>query len=125
DAEERIQPDKIDLVARLGGDWYSRSSAGLFEVEKPLRTMGIGVDALPESIRYSQILSGNDLGRLGNLEVLPTKEDRDKIMSDTEVQEAYRRFSIHAESLEVHLHQLAHSWIEQNRVADALALVMS
>jgi flavin reductase (DIM6/NTAB) family NADH-FMN oxidoreductase RutF len=125
DAEGRIDPFKIDQVARLGGDWYSRASAGLFEVEKPLTTKGIGVDALPESVRYSRVLTGNDLGRLGNVEKLPTAEAREKIMADAEVEEAYRRFSLHRESLEDHLHQLAHDWITANRVADALALLMS
>lgn len=119
-----IDPLQIDQVARLGGDWYSRASAGLFEVEKPLVTKGIGVDALPESVRLSNILTGNDLGRLGNIEKLPTAEAREAVMHDAEVQEAYRRFSLHQESLEDHLHNLAHAWIAQNRVADALALLM-
>lgn len=120
----RIDPYKIDQVARLGGDWYSRSKAGLFEVAKPLSTKGIGVDALPESVRYSRILTGNDLGQLGNIEKLPSGQQREQLQGDPEVQEAYRRFSVHTESLEDHLHQLAHNWIKKGRVADALALVM-
>lgn len=66
-----IDPIKIDAVSRLGGDWYSRAKAGLFEVPKPLRTLGIGVDALPEAIRTSKVLTGNDLGMLANIEALP------------------------------------------------------
>ncbi len=66
-----IDPKKIDLVARLGGDWYSRSSSGLFEVAKPLTTLGIGVDALPEWIKTHPMFTGNDLGRLGNVEKKP------------------------------------------------------
>ena len=125
DQAGRIDPYKIDQVSRLGGDWYSRSNAGLFTVAKPLTTKGIGVDALPETVRMSRELSGNDLGQLGNVEKLPTADQREKLMQDAEVQEAYRRFSLHAESLEFHLHQLAHRWIEAGRVEDALALVMS
>jgi flavin reductase (DIM6/NTAB) family NADH-FMN oxidoreductase RutF len=71
DENNRIDPLKIDTVARMGGNWYSRARAGLFEVEKPLTTLGIGVDALPESIRLSKVLTGNDLGMLANVEALP------------------------------------------------------
>ena len=59
----------------MGGNWYSRARDGMFEVPKPLSTKGIGVDSLPESIRTSSVLSGNDLGMLGNVEALPTKEE--------------------------------------------------
>jgi len=75
DNDGKIDPVKIDTVSRLGGNWYSRAKAGLFEVEKPIRTLGIGVDVLPESIRSSKILTGNDLGMLGNVEKLPTVEE--------------------------------------------------
>lgn len=71
DEADTIDPFKIDTVSRLGGNWYSRAKNGLFEVPKPLRTMGIGVDALPEGIRNSSVLTGNDLGMLANVEALP------------------------------------------------------
>ncbi len=71
DADGKIDPAKIDAVARMGGNWYSRSNVGMFEVEKPLTTLGIGVDALPEAIRKSTVLTGNDLGMLANVEQLP------------------------------------------------------
>ncbi len=71
DENQRIDPQKIDTVARMGGNWYSRAKAGLFEVEKPLKTLGVGVDALPETIRFSKVLTGNDLGILANVETLP------------------------------------------------------
>jgi flavin reductase (DIM6/NTAB) family NADH-FMN oxidoreductase RutF len=70
-----IDQYKIDLVSRLGGNWYSRSNQGLFEVPKPLVTLGIGVDAIPEAIKKSSIFDGNDLGKLGNIEALPTTEE--------------------------------------------------
>lgn len=75
DADGKIDQHKIDVVARLGGNWYSRANAGLFEVAKPLTTLGIGVDQIPMEIRNSEILDGNDLGKLGNIEVLPTQEE--------------------------------------------------
>lgn len=73
DQQGRLDPVKLDLVARMGGNWYSRASNGLFEVPKPLSSKGVGVDAIPESIRNSSILTGNDLGRLGNFEKIPTE----------------------------------------------------
>ncbi len=75
DSNGIIDPIKIDLVSRLGGNWYSRANQGLFEVEKPLATLGIGVDAIPSFIKDSAIFNGNDLGKLGNVESLPTNEE--------------------------------------------------
>jgi flavin reductase (DIM6/NTAB) family NADH-FMN oxidoreductase RutF len=66
---------KIDLVSRLGGNWYSRSNQGLFEVPKPLSSLGIGVDAIPDFIKQSAVFDGNDLGKLGNVDSLPTSEE--------------------------------------------------
>ncbi len=70
-----INQEKLDLVARVGGSYYSRANKGFFEIPKPLRTMGIGVDSLPENVRNSMVLTGNDLGMLGNVEKLPAAED--------------------------------------------------
>jgi len=72
-----IDQQKIDLVARMGGSWYCRAHGdALFEVSKPLTTIGIGVDALPAHIRLSEHLNGNELGMLGNLEHLPTEAEK-------------------------------------------------
>ena len=71
DSAGHIDPIKIDTVARMGGNWYSRAKEGMFEVPKPLTTLGIGVDALPEAIKNSSILTGNDLGMLANVEKIP------------------------------------------------------
>ncbi len=75
DENGAIDQHKIDLVSRLGGNWYSRSNQGLFEVPKPISTCGIGVDAIPKSIIESTVFTGNDLGKLGNIEALPTTEE--------------------------------------------------
>ena len=74
DENGNIDQHKIDLVARMGGNWYSRANKGLFEVPKPLTTLGIGVDKIPAFIKESDVFSGNDLGMLGNVEALPNKE---------------------------------------------------
>ena len=75
DNNGNIDPYKIDLVSRMGGNWYSRANQGLFEVVKPLTTLGIGVDQIPDFIKESSIFDGNDLGKLGNIEALPTTEE--------------------------------------------------
>ena len=72
DDKGMIDQNKIDLVSRMGGNWYSRSNQGLFEVEKPVTTLGIGVDLIPDFIKKSSVFDGNDLGKLGNVEALPT-----------------------------------------------------
>ena len=75
DENGNIDPYKIDLVSRMGGNWYSRANQGLFEVAKPLTTLGIGVDQIPDYIKESPVFNGNDLGKLGNIEALPTTEE--------------------------------------------------
>lgn len=81
----KIDQAKLDLVARLGGNWYSRSNeASLFEVEKPLVTKGIGIDQLPKELLNSGWLSGNELAQLANVEQIPlldiTKKEEDRIL---------------------------------------------
>ena len=70
-----IDPLKIDLVARMSGNFYSRASAGVFEVEKPIGKKCIGYDQVPEHIRKSEIYSANDLGKFGNSESIPSDDD--------------------------------------------------
>lgn len=69
-----IDQYKIDLVARAGGSYYSRAREGFFEIAKPISTLGIGVDEIPLEIRNSIVLTGNNLGALGNVAQLPSKE---------------------------------------------------
>lgn len=74
DENGAIDQHKIDLVARAGGSYYSRARDGFFEIPKPISTLGIGVDAISADIRNSTVLTGNNLGMLGNIEQLPTEE---------------------------------------------------
>ena len=75
DENQMIDQHKIDVISRLGGNWYSRANEGLFEVEKPLNTLGIGVDMIPNFIKESGYFDGNDLGKLGNIETIPNEEE--------------------------------------------------
>ncbi len=75
-AEGKIDPNKIDLVARMGGNWYCRASGnGIFEIEKPITTCGIGVDKLPDKIKNNPLLNSNNIGRLANIEGLPSEDE--------------------------------------------------
>ena len=75
DQNGTIDPVKIDLVSRMGANWYSRAKEGLFEVEKPIASLGIGVDLIPDFVIKSPIFDGNDLGKLGNIQSLPNSEE--------------------------------------------------
>lgn len=125
DAEGKIDQQKIDLVARLGGNWYSRvTPESLFTVPKPLTTLGIGVDALPISVRQSRVLSGNDLGLLGNLEVLPSDEEISEMQWNTNVKDILDATIGDAANRERELHEFAKELIAYGKVADALKVLL-
>lgn len=78
DDKGMIDQHKIDLVSRMGGNWYCRANENsMFEIQKPITTIGIGVDQIPSEIRNSSILTGNDLGLLGSIEAFPSQEEID------------------------------------------------
>lgn len=125
DADGKIDQAKIDLVARLGGDWYCRvTSESLFKVPKPLTTLGIGVDALPKAVRNSNVLTGNDLGMLGNVAQLPTAEAVDAMSVHAQVKEVLDATIGDANNRERELHELARQWLKQGNIADALKVVL-
>ncbi|MHA4894754.1 flavin reductase family protein [Pedobacter sp. PWIIR3] len=125
DADGKIDQEKIDLVARLGGDWYCRVTAdNLFKVPKPLTTLGVGVDALPKAVRQSMVLTGNDLGLLGNNESLPTQEEIDAMMNIPQVKEIMDATIGDPSNRDRELHQLAHHFLREGKVADALKIVL-
>ena len=82
DENGAIDQYKIDLVSRMGGNWYSRANQGLFEVPKPITTLGIGVDQIPDFIKKSAVFDGNDLGMLGNIESLPSEKEITTFVSE-------------------------------------------
>ncbi|WP_143962103.1 flavin reductase family protein [Litoribacter populi] len=125
DTQGKIDPFKLDPVARMGGDWYCRASGeSLFEIPKPLRTKGIGVDNIPAGIRDSVVLTGNNLGRLGNVEKLPTGEEVEEFAHKPELQEIRTRFQNDQESYLFHLHQLAQEYILQGDVDGAWKVLL-
>ncbi|MFC4212572.1 flavin reductase family protein [Pedobacter lithocola] len=125
DENEKIDQQKIDLVARLGGDWYCRvTSENLFKVAKPLTTLGIGIDSLPKSVRLSKVLTGNDLGKLGNVEKLPNIDEVDAIINLPAVKEVLDATIGDASNRERELHELAKSFIANENIELALKIVL-
>ena len=120
-----IDPNKLDAVARLGGNWYSRASgASLFQIPKPLRNLGIGIDQIPAEVRNSTILSGNNLGRLGNVEALPSEEAVAEFGNGAEIQEMRLRFKYDPDSLVDHLHLLAKEALDEDDVDRAWLILL-
>ncbi|SDZ95468.1 NADH-FMN oxidoreductase RutF, flavin reductase (DIM6/NTAB) family [Arachidicoccus rhizosphaerae] len=119
----QIDQAKMDLVARLGANWYCRVTAeNLFEVEKPLRTMGIGVDSLPEHVRFSHILTGNELGRIGNMEKVPTEKQLAELLSLPEINAIFKSGLSENECIR-ELHLFAQKSIRENNLEKALAIL--
>lgn len=121
----KIDPDKIDLVARMGGDLYCRASGkALFEVAKPNTKLGLGIDRIPERIRLSRILTGNNLGQLGNADALPSPEEID-ILKDAESMKAILHSSGTKEEIENLIHMQAKKLLDEGNVADAWKTLLS
>jgi flavin reductase (DIM6/NTAB) family NADH-FMN oxidoreductase RutF len=121
--KNQIDPHKIDLVARMGGDFYCRASgAAVFEVAKPNTQLGIGVDALPESIRNSNILTGNNLGLLANVHELPFV---DATFNDDKLKNIIQYFSINPEEMERELHAYAKELLDSGKVQQAWQILLA
>lgn len=119
-----LDTTKMDLVGRMGGVWYNRTQPeALFEIPKPLRKKGIGVDQLPATIRESNILTGNNLGRLGNVEMLPNTESVVQIKNDPAVAEIISSRLEDAEKKKA-LHILAKSLLEDGNIEKALKILL-
>ena len=119
DLNNKIDPHKIDLVGRMGGDWYCRASGeSIFEVQKPNIKIGIGYDQIPSRIRNSFILSANDIAKLGNIEKIPSAEEVDNFKENTDIAHILHTAMDDEEARE-DLHHHAKSLLENNQVEDA------
>jgi flavin reductase (DIM6/NTAB) family NADH-FMN oxidoreductase RutF len=120
-----IDQHKIDLVARMGGDWYCRAnSASMFEIKKPITSCGIGYDALPQDIKSSQVLSGNDLGQLAGIEELPNETDVNEYKL-LELSTLFLELEHDASALEAALHRSAHDLLAQSKLEEAWLTLLS
>lgn len=124
DGQGNIDPHKIDQVARMGGNWYTRAKMGTFEVAKPLTTLGIGVDALPKVIRHSAYLTGNHLGKLGNVERLPSQQEIDAFASEPEVAAILGGLDGDSDARTAELHKLAAAYLDRGEVMSAWKVLL-
>lgn len=114
-----VNPFKLDAVARLGGDWYCRVNGdSLFQIPKPIKNKGIGMDNLPDYILNSKFLTGNNLGRLANIECLPSKEEVAAFKTEEFLNELSRLYA-NIKDMEACLHLIAKDYLEEGKIQEA------
>lgn len=114
-----IDQHKIDLVSRMGGNWYCRADENsMFEIQKPITTIGVGYDAIPDDVKKSEVLTGNDFGQLGNIEEIPNETDVNEYKL-IELSEIFVALEDDAVQLEKELHLIAKKLLKENKVEDA------
>lgn len=119
----KIDQRKIHHIARLGGDWYCKiDESNLFHVPKPNTELGIGVDALPNSIRNSKILSGNNLGQLANVKEMPVIEPS---FDDAHLKNIIQYYSVNPDEMEKELHAYAKKLLDENKVNEAWQVLLA
>lgn len=122
DAEGKIDPHKIDLVARMGGNYYARASGNaVFEVPKPNIALGIGVDGLPVNIKNSKVLTGNNLGLLGNSTSIPEVKD----IADLRVADILKQYANDAAGKQDALHTYAKELLDKGDIETAWQVLFS
>ena len=121
--KKQIDPHKIDLVARMGADFYCRASGtAVFEVAKPNTKLGIGVDALPETIRNSKVLTGNNLGQLANVDEMPFI---DPAYTDDKLKNIIQYFSINPDEMDKELQRYAKELLDAGKVNEAWQILLA
>ena len=125
DANGMIDQHKIDLVSRMGGNWYCRAdSKSMFEITKPITTCGIGFDLLPQDLKNSKILTGNDLGHLAGIEELPNETDVNEYKL-IELSELFVSLEDEPAKLEEYLHIRAKDLLKENKLNEAWLTLLS
>ena len=123
DENKMIDQRKLHHVARLGGDWYCKvDESNLFKVAKPNTQLGIGVDALPEDIRNSKILSGNNLGQLANVHEMPFV---DPTFNDDKLKNIIQYYSINPNEMDIELQRYAKELLDAGKVAEAWQVLLA
>lgn len=123
DAAGKIDQRKIHHIARLGGDWYCWvDESNLFHVPKPNTELGIGIDALPESIRNSSILTGNNLGQLANVTEIPLI---DPSFDDSYLKQIIQYYSVNPEEMEKELHMYAQQLLNDGKIKEAWQVLLA
>ena len=123
DENNKIDQTKIQHIARLGGDWYCKvDETNLFKVAKPNTQLGIGVDALPDSIRNSPVLTGNNLGQLANVHEMPFI---DPAFDDTKLKNIIQYYSINPNEMDIELHRYAKELLDAGKVDEAWQILLA
>jgi flavin reductase (DIM6/NTAB) family NADH-FMN oxidoreductase RutF len=118
-----IDQKKLHHIARLGGDWYCKVDASnLFIVEKPNVKLGIGVDALPASIRNSAVLTGNNLGQLANVHDMPAVEPS---FEDDKLKNIFQYYSVSPSEMEKEIHLYAKELLDAAKVKEAWQVLLA
>ncbi len=124
-SDGKIDPTKVDQVGRMGGNWYSRTNENaMFEIPKPGSQLGIGVDALPKSVRESHILTANNIGRIGGLPELPSKSQIDERREEQSVSLLFEEFTDNKNALKDQLQYLARTLINEGKTSGALEILL-
>lgn len=123
--DKNIDQHKIDLVARMGGNWYCRANeSAMFEITKPITTVGIGFDQLPEDIKTSSVLTGNNLAQLAGVEEIPNETEVNEYKL-IELSDIFVSLEDNPTQLEEKLHQLAKDKLANNNIEDAWKTLLS
>lgn len=123
DENKKIDQRKINHVARLGAEWYCRvDKSNLFQVAKPNTELGIGVDALPLSIRNSKILTGNNIGQLANVHEMPVI---DPSFEDTHLKNIIQYYGVDPDEMEKELHAYSKKLLDENKVLEAWQVLLT
>lgn len=123
DENKKMDQRKIHHIARLGSDWYCVvNENNLFEVEKPNTQIGIGIDALPSAIRNSNILTGNELGQLANVNEVPVI---DPSFDDADLKQIILYYSINPSEMEKELHGYAKKLLSKGKVKEAWQVLLT
>lgn len=121
----KIDQVKLDMVGRMGGNYYARiNEQSVFEIVRPLTTRGIGIDKLPISIKLSPLLTGNHLGKLGNVEALPTAEVVSQVAQEKTVKILLSKWKGNPKKLHKALYSYGRQLLDNNQVNHALAVLM-
>ena len=120
DDDKKIMPTALDLVARMGGSWYTRTNKeSMFEIPKPLSTKGIGFDQLPRSVLNSTVLTGNNLGRLANVEKLPSKSTITAFSEEAAIAKLLSSKDQNHDQLSSTFHQMAKEYLDSGNIEKA------